>query len=149
MTRGGFHKAVYAIHLKFALFAHLFLNKFALIWHHAFGPCAELIAFSPRFWVRSTIYAQLLWNPPQTCSFFNCQGSFEVTKRASLTILKFWGDEKCSKWFSMFLAHRGQGMNTEHDLELSRKIYCHKCFTFHNPGIYAKIWKYLWNLLIF
>ncbi len=35
-----------------------FLNKFTQIWHHAFAPCAELFAFSPRFWVRSTLYAQ-------------------------------------------------------------------------------------------
>jgi hypothetical protein len=34
-----------------------FLNKFTLIWHLAFAPCAQLLVLSPRFLVRSTLYA--------------------------------------------------------------------------------------------
>jgi hypothetical protein len=34
-----------------------FLNKFTLVWHHAFAPCAQLFKFSPRFWVRPALYA--------------------------------------------------------------------------------------------
>jgi hypothetical protein len=34
-----------------------FLNNFTLIWHHVFAPCAQLSTFSPRFWVRTTLYA--------------------------------------------------------------------------------------------
>jgi hypothetical protein len=45
MTRGGFHKAIYALPLKFALCA----NIFSLILHHVFVSYAQLIAFSPRF----------------------------------------------------------------------------------------------------
>jgi hypothetical protein len=37
--------------------APIFLNKFTIIWHHAFAPCAQLFAFSPRVWVCSTLYA--------------------------------------------------------------------------------------------
>jgi hypothetical protein len=33
------------------------MNKFTLIWHLAFAPCAQLFALSPRFSVRSTLYA--------------------------------------------------------------------------------------------
>jgi hypothetical protein len=43
----------YALNLCYASF----LNKFTPIWHHAFAPCAQLLAFYPRFWVRSTLYA--------------------------------------------------------------------------------------------
>jgi hypothetical protein len=34
-----------------------FLYKFTLIWHYVFAPCAQFFAFSPRFWLRSTLYA--------------------------------------------------------------------------------------------
>jgi hypothetical protein len=40
--------------------AIFFLNKYTLIWHPAFAPCAQLFAFSTRFWVRSTLYALCL-----------------------------------------------------------------------------------------
>jgi hypothetical protein len=33
LIRGGFHKAIYTLRLKFALYAHPF-HKFTLIWHH-------------------------------------------------------------------------------------------------------------------
>jgi hypothetical protein len=45
LSQGGFHKAIYAIRLKFTLCAQLF----SLIQHHVFEPYAQLIAFSPRF----------------------------------------------------------------------------------------------------
>jgi hypothetical protein len=35
-------------------YAPIFLNKFTLIWHHAFPPCAQLFSFSPRLWVHSS-----------------------------------------------------------------------------------------------
>jgi hypothetical protein len=43
LNRGGFHKAIYAIGLKFALCAH----HFSLILYHVFAPYTQLIAFSP------------------------------------------------------------------------------------------------------
>jgi hypothetical protein len=48
--QGRFQKAICALRLSI-------LSKFTPIWHHAFAPCAQLFAFSPRFWVRSTLYA--------------------------------------------------------------------------------------------
>ncbi len=63
LNRGGFHKAIYALRLKFVLWAHLF----SLIQHHVFAPYAQLIVFSPRFECALcfTPCAQLLKNPPQ------------------------------------------------------------------------------------
>jgi hypothetical protein len=43
--------------LKICALHPSFLNKFTLIWHHAFAPCAQFFAVSPRFWVRSMFYA--------------------------------------------------------------------------------------------
>jgi hypothetical protein len=42
------------------------LHKFTLIWHHEYGPCAQLIAFSPRFGCALCFMpcAQLLLNLP-------------------------------------------------------------------------------------
>ncbi len=40
---GGFHKVIYALRLKFTLYAHLF----SLINHHVLGPYAQLITFLP------------------------------------------------------------------------------------------------------
>jgi hypothetical protein len=39
---GGFHKAIYALHLKFVLCSPSLFHKFTLIWHHAFAPYAQL-----------------------------------------------------------------------------------------------------------
>jgi hypothetical protein len=44
-TKGGFHKAVNTLRLKFALCAHLF----SLINNYVLAHYAQLIAFSPRF----------------------------------------------------------------------------------------------------
>jgi hypothetical protein len=41
--RGGFHKAIYILRLKFMLWHNLFSQ------HHVFAPYTQLIAFSPRF----------------------------------------------------------------------------------------------------
>jgi hypothetical protein len=46
---GGFHKAIYALRLKFVLCAHLL----SLILHYVFAPFGQLIAFFPDF----TFYA--------------------------------------------------------------------------------------------
>jgi hypothetical protein len=61
-ARGGFHKTINALHLKLTL-----LHKCTPVWHHAFGPCTQLIAFSPRLGctLRFMSCAQLLWNPSQ------------------------------------------------------------------------------------
>jgi hypothetical protein len=45
MNWGGFHKALYARPMKFALCAHLF----SLILHHVLAPYAHVIVFSPKF----------------------------------------------------------------------------------------------------
>jgi hypothetical protein len=53
---GGFY-----ITLEICALRSSFLHKFTIIWHHAFAPCAQLIALSSRFgWAqRFTPYAQL------------------------------------------------------------------------------------------
>jgi hypothetical protein len=62
LSLGGFHKEIYALHMKLALSAQ-FLHKFTIIWNHAFAPCTQLSAFFPRFGcaLRFALWAQLLY----------------------------------------------------------------------------------------
>jgi hypothetical protein len=59
-----------------------FLIKFTLIWHYAFVPCTQLFALSPRFLVRSTLYAlhPTFMKSTPGLSFFKYGHSLHVTQ---------------------------------------------------------------------
>jgi hypothetical protein len=71
-----------------------FFQKYTLKWHHAFVPCAQLIAFHPRFGciLRFTPCAQLLWNLPLI---------YKVVSRVRLAKVKClcpWLTWNCDWW---------------------------------------------------